>query len=764
MIYSYQWLKKIINLPERIENIKDFQSLVSTRIAEVEEVISVKDYLYEVEVVEILAFESHPQADQLRLVTIQTREGQKTLVCGDLTLKQHDCVPYAKTGVRLPDFTLEAKKIRGILSEGMLCSAKELRLHGDEDGVMRLDKKYFGQTLNQIFSHEIDYLLHIDNKSITHRPDLWGHYGFARELALVFNLEFKEEKVVFVQEKKSSLVKISDKDCLAFYGIKVEGVRNEESPLWLKKSLENLGQKSHNNLVDLSNYILFHWGLPIHFFDQKELKFPLEVRKAQRGETIELMDGEVKTLEGFETILVDEKPLILSGIKGGKKSSISDETKSLFIEVANWDASSIRKTSSYHHLRTEASTRFEKAQDSRWAHYVLQDLEKILKDWFPKAHIEVVCAYEEKKEDLYLPFKKEFFESKLGIKIEEKLLNHIFSSLGFEVQKDRVKVPSFRATKDITHEIDLVEEFARHYGYNNITSSPLKSILKPEKFSDLYLLKKQIRSFLVHHARAYDILTPSFVSKERVQELSLEKSVKTLNPVSKEAEFLRENLLVSHLKALDLNAKQENFFQFFEIGKVYNQDNEQEHLGFMMFHEEEKTFLTSLSVLENLLTFLRKPYILKENKEVDDYKHQEVKILIAGKEKGSLFSLKPSFLRKKKIKGFATYLEMNLEDWVASKFISFKAFPHTPQVHFDFTLIQRDQDPSIVEFLEKEFKKEIEKVRLLIKYPLAEEKYAVTLRVFFKNEGKTYTSEEIKSLENRLLEACSKNLFELKKN
>lgn len=764
MIYSYRWLQDYVELPKKIENIKNFQSLLSQRIAEVEDIKEINTYLQEVFFVEILTIEDHPEAQKLRLLTIQHKSEFKKIVCGDLTLKIGNIVPYAGLGVKLPDLLIEPRKIRGILSEGMLCSEQELGLSNESEGVLVVDKKYLSKTLEEYSGRISDYLLEVDNKSITHRPDLWGHYGFARELSLL-GYPFKELPQESFKELVSKNVEIkNNSQCKAFFAMSIENIQVKESSGIIKQRLESIGQKSINNFVDLSNYLMFDLGLPSHFFDKEKIDFPMVVRKSFENEELVTLEGDIKKLSNNITVIADQtKVLSVAGIKGGKHSGISFDTNKVFVEIANWDASNIRKAATLLSLRTEASSRYEKSQDSSMCLHLLAKVIDFIKTFYPEATLFMEYAFWEKNSPIMLNFNKDFFERILGVSIEENHLTSVFQKLGFKIHDNKIEVPSWRSTKDITREIDLIEEFGRHFGYNNVPSQDMIASLYPEKRSHKYLFIEKLKDFFVLKSNAYEVLTSSFVSSYRCNELDLKDSVATLNPTSQESEFLRENLMISLLKSVELNSKFETEFSLFEIGRVYKKNHENDELAVCFYSKDEKQFLKGMEVLEDFQNYFSLKLSFKENTPKALY-NQELAILFQGKQFGYLRSFSRVFLKSKKIEGYLSYFSFDLENLTETRTKLFQEFATTPNLKFDFTIIASEKECFVIEYLEKTLKDIIYSAKILINHKLEDEKVALTLRVFFHNLGKTYSSEEVKKLENTVLEHLLKGGFFLKKN
>ena len=351
------WIHDYVELPAM--NSHDLAERFTLSTCEVEEVLESGKVLEETYVAAITGIEPHPDADKLQLVSFDAGSaGRGRVVCGAPNCAIGMKVPYAPIGTTLPlGFTLEPKKIRGILSEGMLCAEDELGLSDSHEGLMELDSNAVtGITMAEYLDLKPTVVLDIDNKSITHRPDLWGHYGMAREFAAAFqvplkrpfNPEWRREMLSRFGTGKSpvSVTVHPDSYCRAYYGYTVKGVTVEESPQWMQKRLLDCGLRPINSIVDISNYVMLEMGQPNHIFDKKSIeKGSIIVRRVGREEEFVTLDEQTRRLEAEDTVIADGvKPLVIAGIMGGLNSGVTENTTEVFVEVANFVDAGIRKS------------------------------------------------------------------------------------------------------------------------------------------------------------------------------------------------------------------------------------------------------------------------------------------------------------------------------------------------------------------------------------------------------------------------------------
>ena len=583
MLLSLDWLKEFVKLPRTLAP-QDLAAKLTYHTVEVEKISNQADQYRQVVVGKILKVEKHPNADRLQLAQVSIGAKELSIVCGAPNIEAGQLVPVALIGAQLPNgAVIQAAEVRGIKSQGMLCAPDELGLGSDHSGILILGKnakvgeplaKFLG--LNQV-------VLEVDNKSLSNRPDLWSHQGMARELAAIYNEKFTpfaaNKKIISKVGGKDKLeVKIENFElCPRYMAVVIEGIRIEPSPEWLQKRLVAIGARPINNLVDITNYVMFELGQPLHAFD-RALVDKIVVRPAKDGEMIETLDGEKRTLDKERLVIADsKKPLAIAGVMGGATSEISAETTAVIIEAANFNFASIRKTSQKLVLRTESSMRFEKGLDRESAEAGLLRAIELIKKLCPQARIagELIDHQATKPETKQLELNLLWLEHLLGINLKPSRISQILNSLGFVVKEKEkglsVTVPSWRATRDIEGVEDLAEEVARIYGYDNISSSlPLVQMKPPEQMAEGQLIRK-IKILLAGGAAMTEVYNYSFVGEEQLKKLLIDSKthLALANPLASNQTLLRQSLAPNLLENIKTNQPRYSEIALFEVGSVF---------------------------------------------------------------------------------------------------------------------------------------------------------------------------------------------------
>ncbi|MFA7601081.1 MAG: phenylalanine--tRNA ligase subunit beta, partial [Patescibacteria group bacterium] len=504
MNISLNWLKDFVSLSGvKVEDVKD---KLTKHTVEVEQIIKQGDKFRNVVIAKILEVQRHPKADRLQIAMVDDGEEKNLkIVCGAPNIEAGQLVPLAKIGAILPN-GLEIKKaeIRGEESNGMLCAEDELGLGSNHDGIMILDKS---AKIGQKFSDYLDLtdtILEIDNKSISNRPDLWGHYGIARELSVLFGSKLKEYKPREIKIKKSKEalknieIEIKNKKlCSKYIGLKIDNIKISESPKWLKQRLLALGSKSINNIVDATNYVMLELGQPLHAFDADSVD-KIIVRTAEKGEKIITLDDIEKNLNESDLLICNNKEAIaIAGVMGGKNSEINNTTSSIIVESANFEAVSVRKTAQRLNSRTDAAMRFEKGLDPNLCLLAINRVAEIIKEVCPTVtfNLPLVSEGDFENEERVIELDLLWAEKIIGQKIEDKEIKKILENLGIKIKNNNENVwslviPSWRM-KDLKIKEDVIEEIIRIFGYDNIKASlPEVAINPPEKSYELEMEKK----------------------------------------------------------------------------------------------------------------------------------------------------------------------------------------------------------------------------------------------------------------------------------
>tara|TARA_B100002052_G_scaffold24146_2_gene18820 strand:+ start:4057 stop:6423 length:2367 start_codon:yes stop_codon:yes gene_type:complete len=542
----------------------------------------------------VISVKKHPNADRLNLCDVDVGDKNTlSIVCGAPNVKENILVPVALVGAIIGDekFKILKSKIRGEISYGMICSGKELGLNSDHDGIMVFNsKKSLGTPIIDIISK--DTLLDID--LTPNRGDCLGHLGVAREVSILNNQKVKLKKINISSDSFSIKdlieVNISDtNDCSRYCARIVKNVKVSESPNWLKEKLNSIGQKSINNIVDVANYILHDLGHPLHTFDLDSLDGKsINVRYAKKNEKITALDSNVYSLSKDDLIIADsKKPIAIAGVIGGLNSHVTNKTKNILIESAYFNPIPIRKTSKVKGLSTEASKRFERDTDFEILEYAMNKaafiIQQIAGGVISKDFIDEKSREEQNCEILFDVIKCNSF---LGSSLKSKEIKSIFNSLSIDcsngVDSFKCSIPSYR--NDLYREIDLYEEVARVYGYNNFKSTdsfsiPYQSLQKNESIS------KKLRFILSN--RFNEHYSNSLYSKEDVSLFDDKTAIKILNPLNNDMSYVRNNLLAGLLKTISYNERRgHDFLKFFEIGSCsnyakdrYNKSKESNELG-----------------------------------------------------------------------------------------------------------------------------------------------------------------------------------------
>ena len=590
MQVSINWLNEFVDL----SNIEDSQIAHELTMSglEVEAIEEVKPKFTNIKTVKIEKIDAHPNSDRLHLVTVNTGSGNKTVVCGAQNIQEGQIVPYASVGSKVLDrktgeqFELTPAVIRGVESQGMLCSADELgvseRNYQEEDGILILNRIFpdvqIGQNVEDVLGFEKDTV--IDVAPTANRGDQMSVIGVARELSSLFNTPLKFNPIECTRDLTTDKFKVEiiDDDVCKYYSIGVlKNIKIKPSPDWMQKRLISSGVRAINNVVDITNYVMLEYGCPLHAFDLDKLNGYLCVRRAKEGEKLTTLDEVERTLTNDTVVIATkEGPVCLGGVFGGNNSEIDDKTTSIALEAAYFTPATNRKSSRSVGYRSEACARFERGIDIEAVKPALMRAIQLLVE-YAEAEVEgVVEAGKNKLEPIEITLRYNQVTKLLGCEISPEKCDTVLEKLGFEKlggnsAAAKFLVPSFRAY-DVTREVDLIEEIARINGYDKITPTLPQKLMTPEISPEERVIKKTHDIML--SSGLNEVVTSSFVGKSMLDKYLMdyddEKAVKVLNPVSEECTMLRQNLAVSLLNCLKYNCDngQKNFWAY-EIGKTY---------------------------------------------------------------------------------------------------------------------------------------------------------------------------------------------------
>lgn len=614
MQVSLNWLNEFIDL-SNIEASQIAHELTMSGL-EVESVEDVKPSFTNIKTVKIEKIDAHPNSDRLHLVTVNLGSELKTVVCGAQNIQVGQIVPYASVGSQVLDrktgemFTLTPAVIRGVESQGMLCSSDELgvseRGYQEEDGILILNRIFPnvqpGQDVKEVLGFEKDTV--IDVAPTANRGDQMSVIGVARELSSLFNKPLKFNKIECTKDLTTDKfkVEIKDKDVCKYYSIALlKNIKIKPSPDWMQKRLLASGVRAINNVVDITNYVMLEYGCPLHAFDADKLDGYLCVRRAKEGEKLVTLDEVERTLTTDSVLIATEKEgVCLGGVFGGANSEIDDNTTSLALEAAYFTPVANRKSSRSAGYRSEASARFERGIDIEAVKPALMRAMQLLVEYADAEVIGMVEDGENKLETIDITLRYPQVKRILGCEISAERCDNILENLGFKklggnAAAAKFAVPSFRAY-DVTREIDLIEEIARINGYDKIAPTLPSKSQTPEISLEEKVLKRVHELML--SAGLNEIQTSSLIGKSLLDKFKIsyddENAVKVANAASEEYSMLRQTLAASVINCMKYNFDngQKNFWAY-EIGKTYLKTSEA---------DEKNTGVKETRVLEGIIT------------------------------------------------------------------------------------------------------------------------------------------------------------------
>jgi len=803
MFISHDWLKDFVKLPTKISATEVAEKLTAHTV-EVEGFVNQADKFKSVVVGRVLEITKHPSADRLSIALVDVKTDKLKIVCGAPNVAINQLVPVALVGAILPNgLEIKESNIRGEASFGMICAEDELGLGDDHEGIMVLDNKAkVGQSFSDYLKIK-DIVFEIDNKSLSNRPDLLGHYGLARELSVIFSAplksydKFYSSKIDFPNKTDKLSVEVEAKDLVSRYlAVQISNLKVEDSPTWLQERLVAIGQRPINNLVDLTNYVMMECGQPLHVFEADKIK-KIVVRLAEKNEAIETLDGKERILNENDLVIADGKQVIaIAGIIGGKTREVSETTNTIILEAANFQATTIRKTSQRLGLRTEASTRFEKSLDPRLAQEALYRFIFLLKKIYPKIKISspLFDLGLKKEVDNKIDLEFAWLFSKIGQEISRERVKEIFTGLGFKITEQKnsleVSIPSWRANKDVKIKEDLVEEVLRIYGYDNITPSlPIEKLSAPEINQEISIIRK-IKDILYLRFNLFEAYNYSFVGSDQLKKLNIDffQHLKLINPLSEVHSMLRQSLAPGLIGNIKTNQFKGDDLGFFEIGSVFfsspgelsrgvdgfdNLPHQEKRIGLILSDNKKDVFSEMKSLINGLLIELigKEEVIFSVSENMPGWADKDAcaKITFLKEDLGVISLLNKEVSAKVNLKVKTCVAEMNLSAILKIIFNlppkRFKEAPRYPAVMRDLCFVISEK------ILYNDFKREIINFNPLIKSAelfdvyhgdrLEKGEKSFAFHVEYQAEDKTLTTAEVDDLQTKLIEHLAKK-FEAK--
>lgn len=661
------------------------------------------------------------EGKKVRLTTVDCgpEHGVRKIICGAPNVAAGQHVPVALPGQRLGDLVIEVAAVAGVESHGMICSESELGFSEDHSGIMILENRdnlVPGTPLLSVHPEIADTIFVIDNKSLTHRPDCWGHRGIAREVSALLNrpLRALDHAIAYTADRPLTLEVRDAASCPRYSATTMDKVFVAPSPLWLRLLLTRAGMRPINNLVDASNFAMLDLGNPIHAFDARQIGSHIVVRRADNGERFTTLDGQERQLTNADLLICEgekgERAVALAGVMGGLDSEIKDDTTALVLEAANFDPARVRTTAQRLGLRTESSSRFEKSLDPRLVPDAAACFLALVQELCPGASVTsaFMDVHAPLPETVTIETSVGYIEERLGHTLGEERIVEILRGLAFGVTSAggalTVTVPSWRATKDIGIADDLVEEVGRVFGYDNIPpKSPLVTVTRPEKNAKKKL-EHMVRNHLTLALALDELQTYSFDDDAFYTRMGVTPAerVRLINAISSDEPHMRRHLAPHLLKAVDKNARTFPDIGLFEIGRVFHPrvpelPHQPTTLGILIASRQNPTppwagFHWGKAIVQSLAKTVERPMpTLVPGVVTEAWAHpvRQAALMIGDVRLGYLAELHPAVLHKLGLEHAGFVIELDLDLWREAEKAptTYRPLPRFPAVFRDFAVV-----------------------------------------------------------------------------
>ncbi len=784
MFLSMNWISDYVDLSglDKLDLIAKF----SLSTAEVENEIYFKGKdLKGIVVAEIKSVEDHPESKKLHLLKVDIGEKELVdVVCGAPNVKVGMKTAFAKVGAHIGDIEITPRKLAGYLSNGMCCSEKEIGISDNNDGIMEIkDDVKNGTDLKELYEID-DIIFEVDNKSLTNRPDLWGHYGIAREFAALAGRELKPLDVAKLEAYDSLPkldLKIEDKLCQRYSCIQFENISVHESPVNMRIRLYYCGMRALNFLADLTNYLMLEMGQPMHAFDSRKVE-KIRVRRFEKTFVFKTLDGIEREIDENTLMICNgDQPVAIAGIMGGLDSEIVEDTSSLTLESATFDAASIRKSTVRLSHRTDASMRYEKSLDPEMTVPAVARFVKLLTDIDKDAKVtsSLTDEYALKYNEVTLSFNKSFVDRYTGIQIDNSTIVKTLESLGFGVKLEEdnftVNVPSWRATKDVTIKADIIEEITRIYGYDNFDVNTAAAPLYPVRSAQEKTDEDRIKDILVKRYSMHELHSYvwQYFDEYKALGIEIEDNIELVNATNPNIKTIRNSIVPTQLCQVKGNVAFTDF-GVFEVGRVVKglkEDgmcNERKMLAITLFSktaEMENLYFKLRDILAVVADDIKHEKLVFEKAEaVHSYEHPKNlnEISCAGIKIGKIGIVNSVVSKKIDKKANIVFAEIDIEEFAKIKnaSISYVEPSRFPEIEIDLSFVSEKFAP-IMKAIEDSNCELIKNVSVVDTY-VDENGKSITVRMVFSHPEKTLTKEEISVVTDSIIKDLSKKGIELK--
>lgn len=798
MRVSLNLIKKYVDLPKDLTD-EQIAYDMTLRTVEVEKVEKTALKYHDIVVGKVLEVKQHPNADRLKICVTDIGQNKPVqIVCGGSNLYEGEYVVVSKPGSEVvwhgegEPVIIKETKMRGESSYGMICGASEVYLNDffppkNETEIIDLkgvDCKP-GDEISDIIDMN-DTILEIDNKSLSNRPDLWGHYGIARELSAIYNVPLKELPSYKIDKNlpKYNIEIRETEKCNRYVGVEIDGIYEKDSPMWMKSLLSKTGQRPINAIVDITNYVMMAVGQPLHAFDKTHVSGEkIIVRNANDNEELILLDDTALKLTKDDLVICNEKDAMgLAGIKGGKKDSILPDTKGILLEVGNFTASTIRKTCKRFAEKTESSIRYEKGIDTQRVDQGLNLALQLIKEIFPDSRIKKysdVYINETKKNRIKVS--EEFLDKRLGKKIAKEKIEQILTSLGYELSYNNgeydIIVPSWRSTGDVTIKDDVMGDIARILSFDSFEPKPIITSMDHAIKQNDVLLERRIKEYLSYRCGFYEIYTYPWIDEKyiRASKIDTTNSIKLATPPAPELSYLRSSLIPGMLESISKNLRYYDEFKIYEVTQVYKKgdyrpssDDEilpvQENFltGCIVGKNAKEIFYEVKGVIESMASYCQMEDIKLEQLEKINWADTNAYLNITFNNEiiGNFGLLSVQVMNDSKIKRTnVAMFEMNMDKLKPydSRNNKYERLSELPLVEKDLSiLVDEEVKWNTIEESIKKLVKEIEFIDEYKGNQIPKGKKSITLKVKMINEDTTMTSEQINEKINNILKVLDK--------
>ncbi len=794
MYISMNWISEFTDLSGI--NIKELIGRFTLATAEVEGIHEKGKDIKGVVVGKIVEISDHPNSKKLHLVKVDIGKEIVGCVCGAPNVFVGAVVPFATLGGQVGEMEIKEAKIAGETSHGMCCSEKELGISEDHSGLMILEDIYpLGTDIKEIMQLE-DTIFEVDNKSLTNRPDLWGHYGIAREISVLTKRPLKpldRMDTSIYKELKAIDVKVENVDkCYRYSCLSIGNITKKKSPLNMRIRLSYCGMRPINLLADLTNYLMMELGQPMHAFDHKKVS-TIRVKTYPEVVSFTTLDSVERKVDTDTLLICDEKePVAIAGIMGGELSEITDTTDSVLLESANFDGVSVRRSATRLGLRTDASSRYEKTLDPELTIPAIERFLKLLTEIDPGVEVtsSLTDCYVKKYDTIEIEFDKAYVDKYTGIDISSDRIEETLTALGFQVKRNQdnfhLVVPSWRATKDVTMKADIIEEITRIYGYDNFDIRSTKGYMVPIRHSVERSDEYRMKELLCERYAMNEVHSYIWYDNKLNKELGIltEPNIRIVNSLASENDTIRSTMIPSLLGFVSKNVDSFSEMGMFEVGRVAEGltpeglANERKKLSFVVASKkltEKEVYFRCKDIIEQLIQAIKNispSFTEKEELKKYNYIHpvNNAGIHVKGQEVGYFSILDPRVKNRIDKKLNVAFAEIDLEDLARIEAVElrYSEVSKYPGVTYDLSLLAEKslRYENIVSYIKEYSCDYLQGIRLVDIFEdekLLAGRKSVTVRLEFGSMERTLEGSEIQNMVDEILELLATKGLEIRK-